>query len=75
MKTGMMWFDNDPKTTLDTKICAAVEYYRHKYGAAPDVCFVNPRLLSEPESHVGQVVVKPMRAVLPGHLWIGVEEK
>lgn len=75
MNTGMMWFDNDPKTALIEKVTRAAEYYRSKYGRAPDVCLVNPGMLKEPMLHAGQIQVRPMRTVLPGHLWIGVDEK
>jgi hypothetical protein len=76
MDTGMMWFDNDPKTSLDVKIQKAADYYRHKYGHAPDLCLVNPSMLdsTQPESdtrQAGKVLVRPLRSVLPGHLWIG----
>ena len=75
MNTGMMWFDNDPKTALIEKIERAAAYYREKYGRVPDLCLVNPGMMSEPEMHAGRIVVKSLRAVLPGHLWIGVEDK
>ena len=77
MKTGMLWFDNDPKTTLAAKVIMAVAYYAEKYGRVPNLCLVNPVAL---EGHapispdLGGVVVRPYRSVLPGHLWIGVEE-
>ncbi len=75
MNIGMMWFDNDPKTALLEKVEQAAAYYREKYGRAPDLCLVNPKMMTEPELRAGRVVVKALRAVLPGHLWIGVEEK
>ena len=80
METGMLWFDNDPKKSLDIKIEQAVDYYRHKYGRSPDLCLVNPGNLlksgEQPEtSQAGRVMIRPFRSVLPGHLWIGVEEK
>jgi len=80
MNTGMMWFDNDPKTTLDVKIQQAADYYRHKYGRSPDVCLVNPGMLDKthPEHdsrQTGKILIRPFRSVLPGHLWIGVDEK
>ena len=77
MNTGMLWFDNDPKTTLAAKIIRAVAYYAEKYGVVPNLCLVNPVAL---EGHapispdLGGVVVRPYRPVLPGHLWIGVED-
>ena len=42
METGMLWYDNDPKTTLTDKVARAVEYYRKKYGRDPNLCLVNP---------------------------------
>jgi hypothetical protein len=75
MNSGMMWFDNDPKTTLNQKVTLAAEYYRSKYGRAPDTCLVNPGMLPEPEVHAGKIQIRAMKTVLPGHLWIGVDEK
>ena len=75
MFTGMMWFDNDPKTALTEKVRQAAEYYKNKYGRIPDVCLVNPKMMPEGEAHEGKITVRANRSVLPGHLWIGVEEK
>ena len=80
METGMLWFDNDPKKSLDLKVQQAVDYYRHKYGRSPDLCLVNPGNLvkTNPPAETllaGRVTVRPFRSVLPGHLWIGMEEK
>ena len=46
MNLGMLWFDNDPKATLDVKVERAAAYYRHKYGKTPTLCFVHPTMLS-----------------------------
>ncbi len=80
MKTGMMWFDNDPKTTLEVKIQQATDYYLKKYGRMPDLCLVNPSGLGKADleseaRQVGKVLIRPLRLILPGHLWIGVDEK
>lgn len=45
MNLGMLWFDNDPKATLDIKVERAATYYRHKYGKTPTLCFVHPSML------------------------------
>ena len=79
MNTGMLWFDNDPKTTLAFKIEQAVAYYYKKYGRKPNLCLINPGALpanAEGAEKPGteKVTVRPYRPVLPGHLWIGVEE-
>lgn len=76
MQIGMMWLDIDPKTSLTQKVITAADYYRHKYGCVPTGCRVNPKaLITETEIHVGIVTVKPMREIMPGHLWIGMEEQ
>jgi hypothetical protein len=74
MNTGMMWFDNDPKTTLTAKVVVAADYYRHKYGCVPTICLVNPKMLDQPEMKIGVITVKPFRSILPSHLWIGVQD-
>ena len=75
MDEGMLWYDNDPRTALKVKIERAASYYRQKYGGVPDLCLVHPSMLaSQPPETVGKVSVRPNRAILPGHLWIGVEE-
>lgn len=75
MNTGMMWFDNDPRTSLAEKVEKAADYFRSKYGRIPDMCMVHPSMLAENTFQAGRVMVRPLRSVLPGHLWIGVEEK
>jgi hypothetical protein len=73
----MLWFDNDPRTTLSIKIQKAVEYYRHKYGRIPDLCLVHPSMLETGQKHqeLGKLIIRPYRPVMPGHLWIGVEDQ
>jgi hypothetical protein len=74
MKTGMLWFDNDPKTDLPTKISRAAAYYQKKYGQMPDICFVHPTMVGgSPLKSLG-IEVRPTRQVLPHHLWLGVTD-
>lgn len=75
MIAGMLWLDTDPKRPLSEKIRMAAEYYKNKYGRAPDTCMVHPAVLAEPSTQVDKITVRPLRTVLPNHLWIGVEEK
>ena len=75
MNTGMLWFDNDPKTALAPKIERAVDYYHEKYGRKPNLCLIHPNALESEKLKTGKVMVRPYRPVLPGHLWIGIEEK
>ncbi|HEX7976575.1 MAG TPA: hypothetical protein VF498_19345 [Anaerolineales bacterium] len=81
MNIGMLWFDNDPKAELNTKIERAAAYYRNKYGRTPTLCFVHPSMLPVVEGEAkpepkpvksGELEVRPTRSVLPNHFWIGV---
>lgn len=72
MNSGMLWFDNS-KTGIESKVTAAAEYYKRKFGAAPTTCLVNPAVIEKP-MQVGSIRVEAYRAVLPGHLWIGVDD-
>jgi hypothetical protein len=74
MKTGMLWFDNDPKTDLSAKIVRAVSYYQSKYGEKPNLCFVHPSMLAEKESRPVEIEIRSTHKVLPHHLWLGVNE-
>jgi len=74
MHTGMLWFDDSP-TTLTIKIQKAVEYYQKKYGRSPDLCLVHPNMLKDNKLDEGKITVRPYRPVLPGHIWVGVEDK
>ena len=83
MRTGMLWFDNS-QSALAVKVQKAAAYYLKKYGRKPEICLVHPVLFSsgsgspgaeEETQEVDGVTVRPNRVVLPGHLWIGIEEK
>jgi len=74
MHTGMLWFD-DSQTTLDTKIQKAMNYYHKKYGHTPDLCLVHPNMLKDEQLKEGKITIRPYRPVLPGHIWIGIEDK
>jgi len=76
MHTGMLWFDNS-QATLNVKIQKAVDYYHKKYGRIPDLCLVHPSMLEKDQSklEVNKLIVRPYRPVLPGHIWIGIEDK
>lgn len=72
MKSGMLWLDADARRTFEEKVQRAVEYYREKYGAMPDLCLVNTATLADDEVEVGPVKVQRARTVLPHHFWVGV---
>jgi hypothetical protein len=79
MKTAMLWLDTS-QTALSVKIQKAVEYYQKKYGRTPDLCLVHPSMLEAQEKdqrmvEVNKLTVRSYRPVLPGHIWIGLEDK
>ena len=76
MHTGMLWFDNS-QTALTGKIQKAVDYYNKKYGRSPDLCLVHPSMLetNQRQLEINKLTVRPYRPVLPGHIWIGIEDK
>lgn len=76
MHVGMLWFDNS-QSALNTKIQKAVDYYHKKYGRIPDLCLVHPSMLEKDQKQleVNKLTVRPYRSVLPGHIWIGIEDQ
>ncbi len=75
MNVGMLWFDGDRGRDLTARIARAADFYRRKYGGAPNVCFVNPKAADEGlPGEVGGLRVRTSRAVLRDHFWIGVED-
>ena len=79
MEKGMLWFD-DSKRTLSEKVKSAAIYYQKKYGRTPDMVLVHPSMMTADSDgtvmHYGtEIHVRPYRSVLPGHLWVGIDEK
>ena len=70
----MLWFDNDKKTTLTIKVKKAADYYRKKYGRSPDLCMVNPSMIPKEKVKSGKITIRPYQPILPGHLWIGIDD-
>lgn len=80
MNIGMLWFDNDPKAGLSSKVERAAAYYRNKYGKTPNLCYVHPSMLPAPAQPANEnnafiaagVELRSNRAVLPNHFWLGI---
>ena len=84
MHIGMLWYDNTPNVSLKVRIEKAVDYYRRKYHQEPNLCLLNPSMLEADNAkskgrgelpQVGSMTVRAYSPVLPGHLWIGIEDK
>lgn len=81
MNIGMLWFDNDSSSDLNTKVARAANYYAGKYGDQPNLCFIHPSMApkegeidpSAEKFTAGGVEVRLTRSVLPHHFWIGTQ--
>ena len=86
MDIGMLWFDNDKKTSIPSKVEKAARYYQKKYGVNPDLCYVHPKMVSGDRKKkankkktannkplkIGKILVLKNEKVLPDHFWIGM---
>ena len=73
VQIGLLWFDDDPRKSLDVKIEQAAARYREKYGRAPNACYVSPDAGAPAGVRYGLRVV-PARAIRPNYFWIGVDD-
>lgn len=73
VKSGWMWFDNDPKTSLEDKLQQASERYRQKFGQKPRLCYVNGSTLVESQPAVGALQMCGAGNVLPGYFLFVVD--
>jgi len=70
LRTGMLWLDADPKTSLEQKLMRAVNYFNEKYGYLPKQCCVSLSALEQSQT-INHIIVQPLRTVLPNHFWLG----
>lgn len=78
MNIGMLWLDNEKTSNFAVIIANAANYYRKKYGQSPNLCFVHPSMLEKAQPAAKEdvdIAVRPDKTVLPGLLWIGVEDQ
>ena len=73
VELGWLWFDNDPKTSLEDKLARAAVHYRQKFGRAPRVCYVRVGTLADSQARLGPVHLRSAANVLPGHFLFVVE--
>ena len=81
MKSGLLWYDNDPRRPLEDKIGQAARRYHEKYGSWPNTCFVHPQAVGSgedqdlsiqgPEKKQGTIHVLSAANVLLHHFWLG----
>jgi hypothetical protein len=70
---GMLWFDADPKKSLEDKIAEAAAAYRAKYGTEPTHCLAHP-VETGATAPLG-IALEFSRSIRPNHLLIGVKEQ
>jgi hypothetical protein len=87
MDIGMLWFDNDKQADLNAKVKKAVNYYQNKYGQKPNICFVNPCMISTNGNGIhtqkdkgvvktnNGIEIRELATMLPNHFWIGINSK
>lgn len=80
-RKGLLWFDNDPRRSLEEKVERAVRRYKEKFGHMPNVCYINPALLDHRKGGASLSVQKstvklvPSPTVLPNHFLLSFVEK
>ena len=84
MRNGLMWLDDDPKKSLETKLGEAATRYRQRLGQAPSVCFVHAPATAAPgetrevrlgtDAAAAPVLVRASRQVPLHCLWLGVAD-
>ncbi len=72
---GWLWFDDDPKTSLEEKVSQASARFRQKFGQPPRVCYVSQTALGEGPPPLGAIQVRGASNVLRGHFLFVVEEQ
>ena len=89
MKTGLLWFDDDPRKELEEKVLRAAAHYERKFGRSPELCYVHPdafngngngngngkRRRKNDVLKAGAVEIRPGRTVLVHHFWLGMAEE
>lgn len=74
--TGLLWFDDDPSTTLQAKIRRLKHHYQKKHGVTPQLCYVHKSSLNEEkERTIDGIKIRTRKSVLPHCFWIGRTEK
>lgn len=72
MEIGLLWFDDNPKVPLATKIENAARRYRERFGKSPNVCYVHPKTLIGAENMPTNVRLIESTSIQPNCFWIGV---
>jgi hypothetical protein len=83
MEFGLLWYDGNPKRSLEDKIRPAAERYREKFGRLPNTCYVNPCAVTgrheigpeaacRLENPAATIRLVSAANILRHHYWLGV---
>lgn len=75
MKTGLLWYDDDPKRKVEEKVGHAAQRYQEKFGRAPDTCYLHPTMLTQAQGTGQRVQIVGKPDILPHHFLVGVAEQ
>jgi hypothetical protein len=70
MDFGMLWHDDDKKTTLEQKVARARDYYTDKYGVPPTACCVHTTAADGQPGLVAGLRLVGRGNVIKDHFWI-----
>ncbi len=70
MIVGMLWYDNDPKKDVSSRILEAAEYYFKKYGTRAKRVEVNKKVFSK-DLKVEGIAIIVSKYMPQGHYLIG----
>jgi len=73
MRTGLLWFDDNPRLPIAAKIEKAARRYRERFGRSPNICYVHPQTLAGAEELPTHVQVVGKVTIQPDNFWIGVK--
>ena len=71
---GMMWFNNNPKTTFREKVIGGVEFFREKYKWEGLVEVRVRTIPDTPYEQIPKVNVEQMYEMIKHNFWIGIAE-
>jgi hypothetical protein len=72
VEVGLLWFDDNPKVPVATKVENAAKRYREKFGKSPDVCYVHPATLASADTLPKGVKLIGSGSIRPNSFWIGL---
>lgn len=70
MKQGLLWYEREAKSDLDTRLGDAVAYFIDKFGHPPACCYLHPDLCPHERTSDCGVRLIPNSRVLKNHFWL-----